>query len=294
MTTTKKLSLYKIGSSAQSNFNLMIFLILCWFIIQSLIFALMDEWQLNIGTIIFLVQLALTFKFYTFDIETNESYIVFDPLTKLARALDAGFHLRVPWEKMQGEKINLKAEIKSDIAETFPTKDGSIKVKGTLVSRAPQPKEGQSEYSRSKEMILFYNMQDAVKGMQEATLKETVRVRVASEKTDEVIAKGKDKIVSKDDFVDITLKTSAEILKCSLPDLDYSDEIQKSKDKLYKAETLNALTKELLKEHTPEEAKERAMYLMEESNWKKEVKENNYNLSPKMLDILEKFFSKLF
>jgi len=277
----------KIGTSTEAYLILVLLMIVSWGVLNILIIVMFEEEHFYIGTIAFLCLLASIMIKISGNIKNNETGLIMNLFTGAKRAVESGFFFKLPWEDIVN-RINLAASISSEITETFQTKDGSVKITFSLMSKAVGPKNGESERTRTVKMINYTKFEDTIKKQQETIAKKVIRERVAKEPSETVKNMKSDDLLKKSDFSNLENDLSAEVTKYAIKDIDYSDEMQKSMSALFRAETVAKITKELIDKggYSAEEAKERAMYLIDESKWTREVKENKFGLSPELLAII--------
>lgn len=293
-----------ISTSGSAKVTLFITLAVVWAVIQLLIFLVFNKVYLLLpGTIVFLVIIFASLESISGTVKMNECDVLLDFFTKKSRSVFEGFYWKLPWESIQFT-IDLEASIDSNVTETFPTTDGSIKVTVSIMSK---PESGleleETEIQRSQRMVKFVKFKNTVAEMREARAKEVMRERFAKVSSVEAKALPHDEILKESDFNDLATAISIRIIKCPVKDVNYNDEVQKIQNELSKAKILDGIVT-ILKQtgYTLEEAKALAPLLGENSNLKKIINDyningnvslNGLNISPETMAIVHKIISKL-
>lgn len=276
MSQNKTVDVDKISLASNAKGGLIIFLLFIWVLTQTFIWVIFNSLYLLPGTILFLFSLLFLFKSICVSIGMNKSYILMNTFSKKSRAIFEGFHFKLPWENIQ-YKIDLEVVIHSDITETFPTQDGSMQVTASIMSKPDS--EAVNEKSRSKQMLTYVKFEvPAIKGMQDAVAKKSMRERFANLPSEEVQKSKSDVLLNKGDFADLEETLSIKVIKCAIKDVDYNEETQRARNAVMKAESLGDMKKALVKSgYSEAEAKAIAPLLDKDINLKKQINDVNFN-----------------
>lgn len=292
-----------ISTSGSAKETLIITLAVVWATIQLLILLVFNKISILPGTIIFLFVVFVSVVSISGTVKMNECHVLLNSFSKKSRSVFEGFYWKLPWESIQFT-IDLEASIDSNVIETFPTTDGSVKVTVAIMSKPESGLGlGESEIQRSQRMTIFVKFKNTVAEMQESRAKEVMREIFADKSCIGSKALHHDKILKIGDFDDLATDISIRIIKCPVKDVDYNEEVQKIQNELSKAKILDGIVTILKKTgYTLKEAKALAPLLSENSNIKKIVNDynlngnvnlNGLNISPETIAVVHKIISKL-
>ena len=287
----------KIGDSSTAQIQLVGFLVLIFVLIQLLIVVISDDVHFAIGTILFLIACSSLLNYVAVSVPLNKGYLLLNDISREKRAIFEGFNFKLPWEGIEYEE-DLHTEMGCDIVEDFPTTDGSVAVKASVMLKADV--SGEDEEERSKKMVICAShAKEARQNMAKDSTKVAIREFLIELSTDEAVKVKTAGILTKDTYSILEEDLAIKIVKSVVKDIDYNEETQKANNASFKAKAMGKILDVLVeKGWTKEEAKVLAPFMDKDINFKKEFLEfnangnlniNGLNLSPEVMSLIHKF-----
>lgn len=280
----------KVQSDGAVLMQIVILIFVLWMLIELFVMLIYPDASFYPKIIIFLIIIFSSLRFFFGEAKLNTCHLLLDPITRAKRAVFDGAYFKLPWEEI-AENEDLEFGFESDIIETFPTADGSIKASCSLLSKIDL--EGSLDPTRV--MLNYIKHKHGVKSAQENYAKEIMREIFVEKTCDEAKAMKHAQILKPEDFKDLHDEYSVKIKKCSVYDIDDNDEIQRARNASFKATALGKMVKILEGSgYTNEEAKQLAPLLDKDISLTKQIYELNVNgldLSPELIGGINKILT---
>lgn len=211
-------------------------------LLGGLFYWLVGSW----GVVLLFVVLAVTTDIYTKHARGYHALIVLNAWSGAQRTLFQGLNFTLPWENITDD-VDLKVELKAVLEDTYPSKGGSL-MKTKYVYTITINYSG---VDAGENVILFGSFEpDAIKMSARALLSMLLSDYFGKNMADDLLDKNTiNKAVFEKDLgkslIDQFQKKHGVLLEARLEDTDFSDEVQKARDVVSKAksidEAINAL-----------------------------------------------------
>lgn len=253
-----------------------------------------SSWQLVAISLLLIV--ASSLLMISGNVPMNRAIVVLNTFSKKSRAIFHGFYWKLPWEDIQYQ-VNLEGEIEAEIDESFPTLDGKMLVKGSIMSK-PDSGEGLSERERSEQMMEHVKFTpDTIKAMQAARAKEVLRLKFSGVTSKVAIQFQPDELLKISDFEHLADELKIRIIECPISDLDFNISTQKVRDSVSISKGLAEMVDILVSGGwSKKEATVLAPLLNNDINLKKQVNDINVKglaFPPALVKTLTDFLTKL-